>query len=97
MTDQSEAQLGSHALLQALDVFIREFDHRTRCYVDEMIVVSMADRLIPRSSISKVVALDNALVLQQPYGSVDGRKRKARIALCCALKYLLHAGVIVRL
>jgi len=39
VVDQIETQLFGHTPLQALDVFVDEFDHATRRKIDQMIVV----------------------------------------------------------
>src|SRR5436190_8317219 len=79
VADQLVAEAAGHFLLQALDLLRLEFDHLAGAQIDQMIVMGVGHLLVARAPVAEVVALDDAGVLEQLHGAVDGRDRNAVI------------------
>src|SRR4051794_14045616 len=61
--------------LQFLDLFRCEFDDGAVTQVDQMIVMTVAHRLIARAAFAKIVTLDDSGILEQLHRPIDRRDR----------------------
>src|ERR1700688_506089 len=70
--DQLEAQFLGDAALQALDLFIAEFDDPSGLHIDQMVVMRVWNLLVARTSVAEIVSLENARILEQFHRAIDG-------------------------
>ena len=94
VADQAEPQLAGHPLLQPLDLLVAELDHAAALDVDQVVVVAAGGLLVAAAAGAEIVALQEAVGLEQLDGAVDGRERDARIHAVGAPVDLLDVGVI---
>src|ERR1700694_2105923 len=73
--DQLVAELAGDLGLQLFDFLVGEFDHLAVAQIDEMVVVGFAHLLVAGAALAKIVAFDNAGVLEQFYGAIHRRDR----------------------
>jgi hypothetical protein len=59
-----------------------------------MIMVRFRRGFITGAAIAEIVPVENAGLLEQPHGAIDGRDRNARIELDRAFVQLLHVGMV---
>ena len=75
MVDQLVAELAGDLALQPLDLFGLELDDFAAAQVDQMIVMRLGDLLVARAALAKIMARDDAGILEQLDGAIDGRDR----------------------
>src|ERR1043165_108401 len=97
MADEAKAEVARHALLQLLDLLVRELDHLSALDVDQVIVVAKPGRLVAGTTIAEIVPLEDACPFEQAHGPVDRGQRYARIARRGSAVDLLDVGVILGL
>src|SRR5438876_7683268 len=95
MVDQSIAKPPRDLRLQSLDVFRLELDHFAGAQIDKMIVVAVGHLLVTCAPVAKVVAFDDAGILEQPYRPVDRGNRDAVVDRGATPVELLDVGMIV--
>ena len=95
VVDQPVAELARDLGLQALDLLGLELDHFAGAQVDQMVVVRVGDLLVARAAVAEIVPLDDAGILEQLDGAVDGRDRDALVDRGAAPVELLDVGMIV--
>src|SRR5487761_735964 len=96
MADQIIAELGSDRFLQFLAVLVAEFDHFAGLQVDQMVVMGARHFLVARTAVAEIVARQNARLLEQAHGAIDGGDADARINRDGAAVDLLDIGMIGR-
>src|SRR6185503_18865453 len=72
VADQVEPELPGHPLLQALDLLVAELDHLATVEVDQVIMMAAGRLLVAPAAGAEVVALEEAVGLEQLDGAVDG-------------------------
>ena len=72
MVDEAVAELARDPLLDALDLLVAELDHRAGAKVDQVVVMLLGQRLVARAPVAEIVALDDAGILEELDGPVDG-------------------------
>src|SRR4051812_50048488 len=72
VVDQLIAELARDLGLQALDLLGLELDHLAGAQIDEMVVMRIRYLLVARTAVAKLVAFDDAGILEQLDGAVDG-------------------------
>src|SRR3954470_8741690 len=70
--DQPVTQAPRHLGLQPFDILRLELDHFAVAQVDEVVVVAVGYLLVTRAAIAKIMALDDAGILEQLHSSIDG-------------------------
>ena len=93
--DQFVAELARDFGLQALDFLRLEFDHLAAAQIDQMVVMGFGRGFVARAAFAEIVPLDDAGILEQAHGAVDGRNRDAVVDLGAAPVKLLDVGMIV--
>ncbi len=73
---------------------VLEFDHPSGIDVDQMVMVAMLGRLVAGARPAEIVALQDALFLQQPHRAVDGGDGDLRVEGGGAAVQLLHVGMV---
>src|SRR3981081_2081412 len=71
--DQLVAELAGDFGLQLLDLLGGEFDHLAVAQIDQMVVVALEHPFVAGAALSKVVAFDDAGVLEQLDGAIYRR------------------------
>ena len=79
MIDEFEAELFGDAALQLLDLLVAEFDHAAGLDVDQVIVMRLRHFLVARAAVAEIVTLENAGILEQLHGAIDGGDGDMRI------------------
>src|SRR5262245_60995437 len=79
VADQLVAELLGDRALQRLDLLFLELDDPAALDVDQMVVMLLRAFLVARAPVAEIVALENARLLEQPHGAINGRDRDARI------------------
>src|SRR6185369_14139173 len=72
---EAEAELLRDALLEHLELVIDELDDVPGLDVDQMVVMRFRRSFITRAPVPELVPLEDAGLLEQPNGPVDGRDR----------------------
>ena len=97
MIDQLVAELAGDLALQPLDLLGLEFDHLAAAQIDQMVVVRFGNLLVARAALAEIMALDDAGILEQLHGAVDGRDRNVLVDLGAAAIKLLDVGMVGRI
>src|SRR5262245_19848185 len=71
--DQLVAQPPRDLCLQALDLFRLELDHLAGAQIDQMVMVGIGHLLIASAAVAEIVTFNNAGILEQLHGAIDGR------------------------
>ena len=79
VVDQAEAEAMGDAALKILQLLIDEFDDVARFDVDQMVVVRFGRGLVARAAVAELVPFQNAGLLEQADGAIDGRDRDVRV------------------
>src|SRR5215203_4333766 len=79
-----EAEPSCDLRLQAFDFRTAELDHLTRLKVNQVVMVLSSSSLVARTSIAKLVTLQDAFRLQSTHRSVDSRERDTRLTVADA-------------
>jgi len=95
MVDETVSESPSNFPLQAFNLVVLEFDHPAGAEVDEVVVVLLRRHFIPGASVAKIVALQNACLVEQADCSVHGSDTDAGIDLARSAVQLLDVWVIV--
>lgn len=95
MGDEVEAQAGGDGLQHALMLRVLELDHAAGLHIDQVVVVAVLGGFVAGAAAAEIPAFQDAALLQQAHGAVDGGNRDARIQLHRAAVQLLHVGVVV--
>ena len=77
--DQFKAQLFGHPALQLFDILVAEFDHAARGHVDQVVVMGFRHFLIARAAVAEIMPLQDAGILEQLDGAVDGGDGNMRV------------------
>src|SRR5215467_1373371 len=72
-------------------------DHLAVAQIDQMIVVAVAHLFIACAALAKIVPFDDAGILEQFYGAVDGRNRDLVVDGDAAAIQFFHVGMIDRI
>src|SRR4051794_10914088 len=94
VVDQSVAQLPGDLALQALDLLGLKLDDLAAAKIDEMIVVRLGNLLVACTALAKIVARDDARILEQLDGAIDSRDRDVLVDAGAAAVKLLDVGMI---
>src|SRR5258706_4073676 len=78
MIHEFETQFLGNAPLEFFNVLVDEFDDAAGRYIDQMIMV-LADLFVTRTSVAKIVSLEDAGIFEQLDRAVDRRNRNMRI------------------
>jgi tRNA 2-thiouridine synthesizing protein A len=97
VTDQLVAGLFSDPALQFLDLVVVEFHNLAALDVDQVVVMLVRRFFIASATISEVVLGENAGLLEQAHGPVNGGDRDVGIDRGRAAMHGLDIRVIVRL
>src|SRR5262245_40459241 len=97
MSDEAKAEVACHALLQLLDLLVRELDDLSGLDVDQVIVVAKPSRLVAGPPVSEIVTLEDTRPFEQAHGPIDGGQRDAGVTRRRPAVDLLYIGVIVGL
>mgnify|MGYP001149004326 CR=1 FL=1 len=81
---------GHHALVRG----IGELDHPAGLHVDQVVVVAVLAGLVAGAAAAEIAAFQDALLLQQPHGAVDGGDRDAGIQGGGATVQFFDIGVV---
>ena len=81
--------------LKSLDLLGTELNHCARIHVNQVVVVPLCGRLVPRSTIPKLMSLKDAEFFETLHGPVDGREGDAIILLGHAAVQFGHIGMVV--
>src|SRR6185295_73326 len=92
--DEVETQFFSDAPLQTFDVFIDKFNDAAGRQIDQMIMM-IADLFVARAPIAKIMALQDAGVLEQLDGTIDRSDGDMRVYRDRAAVKFLDVRVIV--
>src|ERR1700682_6320627 len=92
--DQLVAELAGDFGLQLFDLFVGEFDHLAVAQIDQMVVVAVAHLLVAGAAFAKIVAFDDAGVLEQLYRPIYRRDRDLVIDGDAAAIQFLDVGMI---
>jgi hypothetical protein len=95
VVDQPEPVFTGNALLQRLDLGRMKLDHLAGAQIDEMIMMFFRHSLVARAAIAEIMALDDADVLEQLDGAVDGGHGNPRIDQDSAAVQFLDIGMII--
>ena len=95
VVDQPVAELARDLGLQPLDLLRGEFDHLAVAQIDQVVVMRFRAGLVAGAAVAEIVALDDAGVLEQAHGAVDGGNGDAVVDLDAAPVELLDVGVVV--
>ena len=79
MIDEAEPELLGDALLQQLELLVDELDDFTGLDINEMVVVAFGSGLVARTPVAELMALEDARLLEQANGALDGRYRDVRV------------------
>ena len=79
MIDEAEAELRGDPPLQLLQLLVDELDDIAGLDVDQMVVMGLGGRLVAGPAVAEIVPLQDAGLLEQAHGAVDGRDRDAGI------------------
>ena len=90
MADELVAELVGDALLDLLDLLIAELDDVAGAKIDQMVVVLLRQRLVARPPVAELVPLDDAGILEELHGAVDGGDGDVRVDRRGAAVELLH-------
>src|SRR5476651_2256900 len=71
MIDELEAQLFGDPALKPFDVLVAEFDDASGLDIDQVIVVRLRSLFVTRAAVAKIMALQNAGILEQLYRSIN--------------------------
>jgi len=94
VVDQFKAQLFGHPALQLLDILIAEFDHAAGRHVDQVIVMGFRHFFIARAAVAEVMALQDAGILEQLDGAIDGGDGNMRVDRRGAAVQFLRIGMV---
>ena len=78
VVDEAEAELLGDPLLQRLELVVDELDDIAGLDVDQMVVMAFGRRFVARAAVAELVPLEDAGLLEQADGAVDGRDRDVR-------------------
>lgn len=95
MVDKPEAMLTGNALLEGLDLGRMKFDHLASAQINEMVMMLFGHGFVTRAAITKIVALDDAYILEQFDCAVNGRHGNARIDQYGTPVQFLDIGMII--
>ena len=95
MVDQPVAELARDLGLQLFDFFRLEFDHFAAAQIDQMVVMAIPAGFVARAALAEIVPLDDAGILEQPHGAIDGGDRDPVVDLGAAPVQFLDVGMIV--
>ena len=96
MIDQLVAELAGDLRLELLDLFRGELDHLAVAQIDEVVVMAVAHRLVAGAALAEIVTLDDAGILEQFDGAIDGRDRDLVVDGDTAPVQFLDVGMIDR-
>ncbi len=71
-----------------------EFDHAARLHVDKVVMMGFGDFLVARAAVAEIVALQDAGILEQLHGAIDGGDGDMRIDDRGPAVKLLRVGMI---
>src|SRR5262245_14845874 len=94
--DEPVAEPARDLGLQALDLLRLKLDHLAGARVDQVVVMGFRNLLVARAALAEIMALDDAGILEQLYGAVDGGNRDVAVDLGAAAVELLHVRLIGR-
>ena len=94
VVDQLEAEPGGDLLRQGLVPGIGELDHLAGVDIDQVVVRAMLGRLVAGAGAAEIVALEDALLLQQPDRAVDRGDGDMGVALMRAAVQFLDIRVV---
>ena len=94
MSNEFETEFAGNALLQLLDFLAAKLDDAPAIDVDEVIVVFAARFLVTPAALAEFMTRENALLLKQPYRSIDGRQRDPGIDTMSARKRSISQSTI---
>ncbi len=94
MVDQLESQLLGHAALELFDILIAEFDHAAGRHVDQVVVMGFRHLLIARAAVAEIVAFEDAGILEQLDGAVDGGNGNMGVDRRGAAVQVLRIGMV---
>src|SRR5476651_256517 len=94
MIDELEAQLFGDPALKPFDVLVAEFDDASGLDIDQVIVVRLRSLFVTRAAVAKIMALQNAGILEQLYRAIDRGDGDVRIDGRRALVELFGIGMV---
>jgi hypothetical protein len=92
---QPVAQFLGHPLLQVFDFFVVEFDDFTAFDIDQVVVMIFRDFLVPRTSVAKIVTVQDILLLEKANGPVNRGNTDPGIKLGGSFVDQFNIGMIV--
>lgn len=95
MIDEPITEFLRDTPLQFFEFLIDKFDDLAGFNVDEMIVVIIGRRLIPRPAVAEIVAFEDSGLLEQPNRPVNGGNRNAAVHGGCPLMQRLDVRMVV--
>lgn len=95
MIDEAKAHALGDARLERFEFGVLELEDRAGLEIDQMIVVRLSDGFVARATALELATFEDARLLEQFDGAVDGGDRNARIDRGCAAVQFLDIGMIV--
>ncbi len=96
MIDQFVAELARDFRLQTVDFVRAEFDHLAAAQIDQMVVMGFGGGFVARAPLAEIVPLDDAGILEQAHGAIDGGNGNPVVDLGATPVQFLDVGMIVR-
>ena len=97
VVDEAEAELLGDPPLEHLQLLVDELDDLAGLDVDQMVVMGVRRRFVARAAVAELVPLEDARLLEQADGAVDGGDRDVGVDRRGALVKRLDVGMILAL
>lgn len=81
--------------LKPLDLLGTELNHCARIHINQVVVVPLCGRLVPRPSVPKLMSLKDTEFFETLHGSVDSREGDAIVLLHNAAMQFGNIGMVV--
>ncbi len=79
MVNEAEAKLFSNLPLQGFKLGIDKFDHLAGFNIDQMVMMCLGCRLIARTTVAEIVAIEDSGLFEETDGPIDSGNRNSGV------------------